>query len=112
MRRCILLPEQLVDKRFIDPVIDVIKVRVAALLIAIVDACFFRQFPYTQLGIVQHVEIHFGAALASFADGVHRMRRAGKQNIRHDVGQLARFFFFEPALGDPWCAQADAGGIA
>ncbi len=89
-------------------IVNVIEVRVFALLDLEINPRAFRQLSHLQPGRVQHVEVQFRAALFALADGVHRMRRARQQDIRHDVCDLTRLLLVESALGDPRCAEADA----
>ncbi len=76
-----------------------------------VDPRRLSQGPDLQAGFIQDIEIHLGAALSPAFGRRHCMRSRRQQDIRYDIRQLAAFFFVETSLGDPGCAQPDAGRV-
>ncbi len=71
----------------------------------------FARAAHPDAGVVQDLEIQLGTPGASAMRSGDAVRRGCQEHIRDDVGQLLRLFLIEAALGDPGCAQADAGWV-
>ncbi len=75
-----------------------------------INADGLRQIANLNFGVIEGVEVHFGAEEVALASRIG-VRLAGLEHLRHVRGELIHVRLFETALSDPRRAEAQAGGV-